>query len=121
MKKIIAEFKEFAVKGNAFELAIAVVIGATFTNIVNSIVNDIINPLVSILTGRIDLSNRFLILRGGGNFSTLAEAKAAGVTTLNYGLFLNNVINFLIVSFVIFVIVKQVNRLRKKEEAAKNN
>lgn len=118
MNNIIKEFKDFAVKGNALDLAIAVVIGAAFTNIVNSIVNDLINPLISLLSGKIDFSNRFVVLdrTATTTFPTLAEAKAAGVATLNYGLFINNVIQFLIVSFVIFMIVKQINRLRRKEE-----
>lgn len=118
MKNTIKEFKDFAVKGNALDLAIAVVIGAAFTNIVNSIVSDLINPLISLLSGKIDFSNRFFVLDTSSTqqFSTLAEAKAAGVATLNYGLFINNVIQFLIVSLVIFFIVKQINKLRRKEE-----
>lgn len=118
MKNIIKEFKDFAIKGNALELAIAVVIGASFTSIVNSIVNDIINPLISLLSGQIDFSNRFFVLNATSTeFTTLADAKAAGVATLNYGLFLNNVIQFTIVAFVIFLIVKQLNKLRRKHEA----
>jgi large conductance mechanosensitive channel len=119
MKKIIEEFREFAIKGNALDLAIAVVIGAAFTNIVNSIVNDLINPLISLLTGHIDFSNRFWVLNATStsqHFNTPAEAKAAGIATLNYGLFINNVIQFFIVSFVIFLIVKQINKLRHREE-----
>lgn len=118
MKNIIKEFKEFAIKGNALELAIAVVIGASFTTIVNSIVNDLINPLISLLSGSIDFSNRFVVLDRAATttYATLADAKAAGVATLNYGLFINNVIQFLIVSFVIFFIVRQLNKLRRKEE-----
>ena len=115
MNSIIKEFKEFIIKGNAFDLAIAVVIGASFTSIVNSLVNDIINPLVSVFTGKIDFSNRFVAF-SDKHFNTIAEAKAAGVATLNYGLFITNVVNFLIVSFVIFLIVKQLNRFRKREE-----
>lgn len=120
MKEIIREFKQFAVKGNALELAIAVVIGASFTNIVNSIVNDLVNPLISLLSGQIDFSNRFFVLNATSTkFTTLADAKAAGVATLNYGLFINNVIQFVIVSFVIFLIVRQINKLRRKDEADK--
>jgi large conductance mechanosensitive channel len=123
---ILHEFKEFAVKGNAIDLAVGVVIGAAFNSIVNSLVNDIINPFISLLTGRIDFSNRFIAL-SRGDFKTIAEAKAAGVATLNYGAFINNIIHFLIVSFVIFLIVKQINRLRQrnadaeKSEAAVNS
>lgn len=120
MHQIFKEFKEFAVKGNALDLAIGVVIGASFTSIVNSIVNDIINPLISLISGQIDFSNRFIVIHSTGaqSFTTLAEAKAAGVATLNYGLFINNVIQFLIVSFTIFLIVKALNKLRRKGEQA---
>lgn len=119
MKQLLKEFKEFAVKGNAFDLAIGVVVGAAFTGIVNSIVNDIINPLISLLSGQIDFSNRFIVIHASSTHpvATLAEAKAAGIATLNYGLFINNVIQFLIVSFTIFLIVKALNKLRRKEEA----
>jgi large conductance mechanosensitive channel len=119
MKNIINEFKQFAIKGNALELAIAVVIGAAFTNIVNSIVNDLINPLISLITGRFDFSNRFLVLNATSaeSYATVAEAKAAGVATLNYGIFINNVIQFFIVSFIIFLIVRWINKLRRHGEA----
>jgi large conductance mechanosensitive channel len=122
MKEIINEFKQFAIKGNALDLAIAVVIGAAFTNIVNSIVNDLINPLISLLTGRFDFSNRFIVLNATStqNYTTVAEAKAAGVATLNYGLFINNVIQFFIVSFIIFIIVRWINKLRRRDEAKKD-
>ena len=117
MKEIINEFKQFAIKGNAMELAIAVVIGAAFTNIVNSIVNDLINPLISLLSGKVDFSNRFVVLNATStDFATLADAKAAGVSTLNYGLFLNNIVQFFIISLAIFLIVRQLNKLRRKEE-----
>lgn len=115
---ILHEFREFAIKGNAIDLAVGVVIGAAFNNIVNSLVNDIINPFISLLTGRIDFSNRFIAL-SREQFTTIADAKAAGVATLNYGSFINNVIQFFIVSFVIFIIVKQINRLRRRDEAEK--
>lgn len=117
MKNFFHEFKEFAVKGNALDLAVGVVIGAAFNNIVNSIVNDIINPIISLLTGRVDFTNRFFVIEGAGNFETLAEAKAAGVVTLNYGLFINNLIQFVIVAMVLFMIVKQLNRFRRHHEA----
>jgi len=119
MKNILKEFREFAVKGNAFELAVAVVIGASFTSIVNSIVNDLINPLISLISGKIDFTNSFIVINSTSTqaYATLAEAKAAGASTLNYGLFINNVINFLIVSFVIFMIVRSLNKLRRKEES----
>ena len=119
MKNIAKEFKEFAIKGNALDLAIAVVIGAAFTNIVNSIVNDLINPLISLLSGKIDFANRFIVLNATSteSYKTVAEAKAAGVATLNYGLFINNVIQFIIVSIVIFLIVRTLNRFRRREES----
>jgi len=119
MKDIVKEFKEFAIKGNALDLAIAVVIGASFTNIVNSIVNDLINPLISLLTGRFDFSNRFYILNATSTetYATVADAKAAGVATLNYGLFINNVLQFAIVAFIIFLIVRWINKLRHRHEA----
>lgn len=109
------EFKEFAVKGNAMDLAVGVVIGAAFGKIVSSLVSDIIMPLVGLLLGRVDFTNLFIPL-GGGKFNTLAEAKAAGVATLNYGIFINNIIDFLIIAFSIFIVVKQINRFVKKKE-----
>lgn len=116
MKNVLKEFEEFAVKGNAMDLAVGVVIGAAFNGIVNSLVSDIINPAISLLTGRIDFSNRFFDLSLSQDFNTIADAKAAGVATLNYGLFINNLINFLIISFTIFMIVRFLNKLRRKGE-----
>jgi large conductance mechanosensitive channel len=123
MHQIFKEFKEFAVKGNAIDLAIAVVIGASFTSIVNSIVNDLINPLISLLSGQVDFSNKFIVLNATSTqiFTTVAEAKAAGVSTLNYGLFINNIIQFFIVSFTIFMMVKLLNKLRRKQERIEEN
>ncbi len=116
MKNLIHEFKQFAIKGNALELAIAVVIGAAFTNIVNSIVNDLINPLIGLISGSIDFSDRFIVLSATSTeFKTIADAKAASVPTLNYGIFITNLIQFFIVSFVIFLIVRQINKLRHVE------
>jgi large conductance mechanosensitive channel len=115
--KMMHEFKEFAIKGNAMDLAVGVVIGAAFSSIVNSLVNDIINPVLSVLTGKIDFSNRFISL-SSQHFNTLAEAKEAKVPTLNYGLFLNNVISFFIIAFVIFIIVREINILRRKRDSA---
>src|SRR5690554_6732596 len=109
------EFKEFAMKDNVLDLAIGVVIGGAFGKIVTSLVNDIIMPLVGLLLGKIDFSNLFIAF-GNGSFKTLEEAKEAGVPTLNYGLFINSVIDFLIISFSIFLVVRQVNRIRKKKE-----
>ena len=112
------EFKSFAMKGNVIDLAIGVIIGGAFGKIVTSMVNDIIMPLLGLVLGKIDFSNLFFAF-GEGNFATLEEAKAAGVPTLNYGLFINNVIDFLIIAFSIFIVIKQINRFtRKKEEPA---
>ena len=109
------EFKEFAFKGNMLDLAIAVVIGGAFAKIVTSIVNDLIMPLISILTGRINFENLFYAL-DGKYYKNIEAAKAAKVATLNYGLFITAVIDFLIVAFTIFIVVKQLNRFKKKEE-----
>lgn len=119
--KFIDEFREFAVKGNAMDLAIGVVIGAAFQKIVTSLVDDVIMPPIGFILGRVDFSNLFI------NFSatevtSVADAKAKGIATLNYGLFINQIVNFVIVAFALFMIVKVMNRLRriqeKKEEKA---
>ena len=107
------EFKEFAVKGSVIDLAVGIMIGAAFGGIVNSLVNDVIMPPIGLLLGKVDFSNLFVTL-SGQHFNTLAEAKAGGTVTLNYGLFVNTVINFLIVAFSIFIVVKQVNRLKRE-------
>ncbi len=105
--KIIQEFKTFAVKGNAVDLAVGVVIGAAFTGIVNSLVNDIINPFLGLVTGRIDFNDKVFVIRE-------ASASAAALT-VKYGAFITALINFVIVSFAIFILVKQINRLKQKE------
>ena len=109
------EFKEFAVKGSMIDLAVGIIIGAAFTGVVNSLVNDILMPPIGLLVGNVDFSNLFLTLTGG-HFQTVAEAKAVGAVTLNYGLFVNTLINFLIVAFAVFLLVKQVNKLKRKKE-----
>lgn len=109
------EFKAFAMKGNIIDLAIGVVIGGAFGKIVTSLVNDIIMPLVGLLLGKINFANLFIIL-GDGDFQTIEEAKNASVPTLNYGLFINNVIDFLIVAFSIFLVIRQLNRFKRKKE-----
>ena len=113
---MLKEFKEFAMRGSVIDLAVGVVIGAAFGKIVSSLVDDILMPPIGRLLGHVDFSNLFVTL-ADAHYDTLAEAKKAGVPTLNYGLFLNNVINFLIVAFAIFIVVQQVNRLNKKPEA----
>ena len=110
---MLKEFKEFAMRGNVIDLAVGVVIGAAFGKIVSSLVDDILMPPIGRLVGNVDFSNLFVTL-SAAHFDTLAEAKKAGAATLNYGLFLNNVVNFLIVAFAIFIVVQQVNRLTKK-------
>lgn len=109
------EFKEFAMKGSVVDLAVGVIIGGAFGKIVSSLVSDIIMPLISLLTGKIDFSNLFITL-GNGSFKTLEEAKKAGVATLNYGIFINNVIDFLIIAFSIFIVLKQLNKFSRKKE-----
>jgi large conductance mechanosensitive channel len=118
---MLQEFKEFAVKGNALDMAVGIIIGAAFGTIVSSLVADIIMPPIGILLGGVDFSDLFLVLREGAPgapLATLAEAQAAGAVTINYGVFVNAVISFLIVSFAVFLLVRNFNRLRRQEEAA---
>lgn len=110
------EFRDFAVKGNVVDLAVGIIIGAAFTNIVNSLVNDILMPPLGLLIGGLDFSNFFLTLKGSPA-ATPEAAKAAGAVTINYGLFINAVIRFLIVAFAVFILVKQVNRLHRTKKA----
>ena len=115
------EFKEFAVKGNAIDLAVGVIIGAAFGGIVNSLVKDILMPPVGLLTGGLDFSNNFLILKdapGGGLFHTPADAAKAGAVTWNYGNFITLLINFIIVAFCIFLVVKAMNKLKRPSPTA---
>jgi large conductance mechanosensitive channel len=109
---MIKEFKEFIMKGNVLDLAIGVIIGGAFGKIVSSLVTDVLMPPLGMLLGKVDFSSLYINL-SGGSYSNLVEAQKAGAATLNYGLFLNNIINFLIIALVIFLIVKQVNRLQK--------
>ncbi len=111
------EFRNFIMKGNVIDLAVAVIIGAAFGAIVSSLVNDIIMPIIGQLTGKINFTDLFINL-SGGSYTSLAAAKAAGAATINYGVFINTIINFLIIALVIFLIVRQVNRLKKAPEAA---
>ncbi len=114
---IFKEFKEFAVRGNVIDMAVGIIIGAAFGKIVNSLVQDVVMPPVGVLTGGIDFSNHFINL-SGGTYATLAEAKEAGAATVNYGIFLNTVLTFLIVAMCVFFLVKQINRLKRKEDVA---
>jgi large conductance mechanosensitive channel len=120
MKKIWKEFQEFAVKGNAVDLAVGVIIGAAFGAIVNSLVKDVVMPPISVLTGGLDFSNKFLVLRaakdGSLAFNTPADAAKAGAITWNYGNFITLVINFLIVAGAIFLLIRAINKLRRPAE-----
>jgi large conductance mechanosensitive channel len=117
---VLKEFREFAVKGNVVDLAVGVIIGAAFGKIVDSLVADIIMPIVGLVFGKLDFSNLFLVLGTvpAGVPNNLADLKKAGVAVLAYGNFITIAVNFIILAFIIFMMVKQVNRLRKKEEAA---
>ena len=114
---MLKEFRDFINRGNVVDLAIAVIVGAAFGKIVTSLVNDIIMPPIGIVLGGVNFSDFFINL-SGGSYASLAEAQEAGAATINYGLFTNTVIDFLIVAFVIFLIVRQINKLKKQEEAA---
>jgi large conductance mechanosensitive channel len=111
-KSMGEEFKEFIMRGNVLEMAIGIIIGGAFGKIVTSLVNDVIMPPIGLLLGQVDFSSLFIDLSGKG-YETLAAAQAAGAPTINIGVFINTVINFLIVAFCIFMIVKQVNRFTK--------
>lgn len=113
---MLKEFREFALRGNAVDLAIGVIIGAAFGGIVTSLVNDILMPPIGKALGGADFSNFFVVL-GPGQFPSLKAAKDAGAATLNYGIFLNTVINFVIIAFVLFAVVKVMNRLKRDEPA----
>ena len=111
------EFKEFVMRGNVLDLAVAVIIGAAFGKIITSMVSDILMPVIGLIGGKVDFGNLFIDLSGASH-PTLAAAKAAGAATINYGLFLNAVIDFLVVSFAIFLMVKQANRFKKQPATA---
>ena len=114
---MLKEFRDFAMKGNVLDMAIGIIIGAAFGKIVSSFVADVMMPPLSMLTGKVDFTNWFVSLTGG-DYTTLTQAQQAGAVTLNYGAFLNAVINFLIVAFAIFVLIKQVNRFKKEAPPA---
>lgn len=121
MKKFFGEFKEFAVRGQAVDLAVAVIVGGAFGRIVTSLVTDIIMPPIGLLLGGVDFSNLFITIKAGEpalRYSTLAAAQEAGAVTLNYGVFLTNIISFLIIAFTMFLMIKGINKLdRKKGES----
>ncbi len=118
---MLKEFKEFAMKGNVLDMAVGIIIGAAFGTIVKSLVSDIIMPPIGLILGNVDFSELFVVLRSGakaaGPYATLKDANAAGAVTINYGLFLNTVISFLIIAFSVFILVKAVNQLKKKDES----
>ncbi len=114
------EFKEFAMRGNVVDMAVGIVIGAAFGGIVKSMVADVLMPPIGLLLGNVDFSSLFLVIKEGtaaGPFATIEAAKEAGAVTLNYGLFINTIVNFLIIALAIFFVVRGINRLKKEEEA----
>jgi len=118
---VLKEFKEFAVKGNVLDMAVGIIIGAAFGTIVKSLVDDVIMPPIGLLLGGVDFTDLFITLSGGtvpGPYATLAAAKEAGAVTINYGVFINALLSFLIVAFAVFMVVKSFNSLKRKEEAA---
>jgi large conductance mechanosensitive channel len=114
---VLEEFKKFAMRGNVIDLAVGIIIGAAFTAVVSSLVSDVLMPPIGLLLGGIDFSDFFVTLKGEGGYATLQQAKDAGAVTLNYGLFINSIIQFLIVAFAVFLLIKQINRLQRTEAA----
>ncbi len=118
---MVKEFKEFAMRGNVVDMAVGIIIGGAFGTIVKSLVDDVLMPPIGLLLGGIDFSNFFATLKAGAKaappYAALADAKAAGAVTINYGVFMNAVISFLIVAFAVFMLVRSINALRRKEEA----
>lgn len=114
---MLKEFKEFALRGSVLDMAVGIILGASFGKIITSLVGDILLPPIGLLWGKVDFTNLFINL-SGQSYRKLADAKAAGAATLNYGIFLNAVFDFLIVAFVVFLLVRQVNRIRRQTEAA---
>lgn len=119
---MLKEFKEFVMRGNVMDMAVGIVIGAAFGTIIKSLVADVIMPPIGLLLGGVDFSNLFIVLKEGaeaaGPYVALADAQAAGAVTLNYGVFVNTVISFIIVAFAIFMLIKAMNSAKRKEEAA---
>jgi large conductance mechanosensitive channel len=116
---MLKEFKEFALRGNVVDMAVGIIIGAAFVTIIGTLVSDVLMPPIGLLLGNVDFSNLFIVLKEGktvGPYATVAAAKGAGAVTLNYGLFLNTVVNFLIVAFAIFFLIRGMNSLKKKKE-----
>ena len=114
---MLKEFKEFALRGNVLDMAIGIIIGAAFGKIITSLVNDVLMPPIGLAIGKIDFSSLFINL-SGQSYSTVGAAKAAGAATINYGIFLNTVMDFILVAFAIFLLIRQVNRMKRQPEAA---
>ena len=120
---MLGEFRAFIAKGNVMDMAVGIIIGAAFTAIVTSLVNDLINPVIGLITGGVDFSNKFVLLSGEGDFTSLDQAREAGAAVFAYGAFITAVINFLIIAFVVFMLVRYVNKIKdaavkKPEETA---
>ena len=114
------EFKEFAMRGNVVDMAVGIIIGAAFGTIVKSLVADVIMPPIGLLLGNVDFANLFIVLKEGaapGPFSALADAQKAGAVTMNYGVFINTIISFIIVAYAVFLLIRSLNKLKRKEEA----
>jgi len=115
------EFREFAMRGNVLDMAVGIIIGAAFGAIVSSLVSDVLMPPLGLVLGNVDFSNLFVVMKDGSSpapYASLAEAQKVGAVTLNYGLFINKIINFVIVAFAVFMLIKSFNKLYKKQEAA---
>mgnify|MGYP001615628845 FL=1 len=116
---MLKEFKEFAMRGNVVDMAVGIIIGAAFGAIVSSLVADVMTPPIGLLLGNVDFSNLFIVLKEGasiGPYASLAEAEKAGAVTINYGVFLNTIINFIIVAFAIFILISNINKLKRQEK-----
>jgi large conductance mechanosensitive channel len=121
---MLKEFKAFVMRGNVLDLAVGIIIGAAFGTVVKSLVDDVIMPPIGLALGNVDFSNLFILLKEGSKaapYASLADAKAAGAVTINYGMFINNIVTFLIVAFAVFLVVRAANRLRPPEAAAAPN
>jgi large conductance mechanosensitive channel len=117
---MLKEFKEFVMRGNVVDMAVGIIIGVAFGTIVNSLVSDVIMPPIGLLLGRVDFANLFVVLKQGtvaGPYSSLSQAHAAGAVTMNYGVFVNAITSFVIVAFVVFLLVRSINRLKRQEKA----
>ena len=114
------EFKEFAMRGNVVDMAVGIIIGAAFGTIIKSLVSDVIMPPIGLLLGNVDFSNFFIVLKEGsiaGPFASLADAQKAGAVTINYGVFINTIISFIIIAFVVFLLIRFINKLKREAEA----